>query len=218
MRSSTLAAEGGFSAREERSSRTSRRASKKASAAPFWRGAFEGKRGFRRIVMIGFAAVVAIGVPINALMLQDGRHPAPLFHFGAKDAAPKSVAAAAKDAPPPPLRPSSLGAAANEAASPAPAAKVEASKPQSKPFDAIGAWLNGGAPPKSEATDKDKHVLFAQKALAKLGFNLHQDGVFGGTTRQAIEKFERANGMPVTGELTQKTLHKLSAKSGLAMK
>jgi len=200
--------------REERSSKTSRRGPKKA---PFWRGAFEGKRGFRRIVMIGFAGVVAIGVPINALMLQEGPHPAPLFHFGAKEAALRPGATGAKEVPLPPARPASLAAAPAEAPPPAP--KAEAPKAQSKPFDAIGALLSGDAPAKSEtAENKDKNVLFAQKALGKLGYGLRQDGVFGGTTRQAIEKFERANGMPVTGELTQKILHKLSAKSGLAMK
>lgn len=204
--------------REERSSKSSRRAAKKAPAAPFWRSAFEGKRGFRRIVMTGFAGVVAIGVPINALMLQEGPHPAPLFHFGPKATVRELGATSVKDVPLPPARPASLVVAPAEATPPASAAKAEASKPQSKPFDAIGALLSGGAPPMGEAAEKDKNVLFAQKALAKLGYGLHQDGVLGGTTRQAIEKFERANGMPVTGELTQKILRKLSAKSGLAMK
>jgi Putative peptidoglycan binding domain len=202
--------------REERSSKSSRRGAKKAPAAPFWRGAFEGKRGFRRIVMTGFAGLVAVGVPINALMLQEGPHPAPLFHLGPKGAAHGPGATASKDVPLPPARPASLVVAPAEA--PPPPAKAEASKAPSKPFDAIGALLSGGAPPMSQAADKDKSVLFAQKALAKLGYGLHQDGVFGGTTRQAIEKFERANGMPVKGELTQKILRKLSAKSGLAMK
>lgn len=220
MRNSSIAADSGFSARDERSARAGRRGgSKKENAAPFWRRAFEGKRGLRRLLMLGFGALVAIGVPVNALLLQEGPHPAPLFHFGAQQVETKTVTLAVKEAPLPRPRPALLGAAANEPAPPA--AKAEAAKPLSKPVDAIAKLIGGGAA-KSDAADKeksvDKSVVFAQRALAKLGYGLHQDGVFGGTTRQAIEKFERANGMPVTGELSQKILHKLSAKSGLALR
>jgi peptidoglycan hydrolase-like protein with peptidoglycan-binding domain len=54
--------------------------------------------------------------------------------------------------------------------------------------------------------------------LAKLGYALHQDGVYGGTTRQAIEKFERSNGLPVKGELSPKILRLLGARAGVAFK
>ena len=65
---------------------------------------------------------------------------------------------------------------------------------------------------------KNKSVIFAQRALAKLGYALHQDGVYGGTTRQAIEKFERSNGLPVKGELSPKILRLLGARAGVAFK
>lgn len=217
MRNPSIAAEGGFSAREERSPRTGRRGgSKNEKAAPAWRRAFEGKRGLRRLLMLGFGAVVVIGVPVNALLLQEGPHPAPLFHFGAQRAETRTATLTVKETPLPRPRPASLAAAPPEPA--ALAAKAEAAKPSSKPIDAIAQLIVVGSGAKSEAADKDKSVVFAQRALAKLGYNLHQDGVFGGTTRQAVEKFERANGMPVTGELSQKILRKLSAKSGLALR
>jgi hypothetical protein len=68
------------------------------------------------------------------------------------------------------------------------------------------------------AKPADKSVTLAQRALAKLGYSLHQDGVYGGTTREAIEKFERANGMPAKGELTPKVLKLLGQRSGVAMR
>ena len=85
--------------------------------------------------------------------------------------------------------------------------------------------LGSAAPRKSDAAaadpksdPKNKSVIFAQRALAKLGYSLRQDGVHGGTTRQAIEKFERSNGLPVKGELSPKILRLLGARSGVAFK
>nr|WP_246408180.1 peptidoglycan-binding domain-containing protein [Microvirga lupini] len=50
-------------------------------------------------------------------------------------------------------------------------------------------------------------VLAAQEALTKLRFgDLEADGVIGSSTREAIEKFQRTVGLPVTGELHPQTL------------
>jgi len=219
LRNSLIAADDGFNARDERVHASGRRgAPAKAKDAQGWRRAFAGQRGLRRLLMIGFAGVVAIGVPVNALLLQDGPHPAPLFHFGAPQAAQKGTSPSVQDAPLPRPRPASLGAAKSEAPR-ADAAKPDAPKASEKPLDSIGQFLSGGSiEKKGAAAEKDRSVLFAQRALAKLGYSLHQDGVYGGTTRQAIEKFERANGMPVTGELSQKILRRLSTRSGIAFK
>jgi peptidoglycan hydrolase-like protein with peptidoglycan-binding domain len=58
--------------------------------------------------------------------------------------------------------------------------------------------------------------MSAQKALVRLGYVLRADGVFGVTTRQAIERYERDNKLPVRGELTPKLARELVAKSGLS--
>jgi len=172
-----------------------------------------------RLLMF-FALAVMVMVPINALFLQEGRHPAPLFRLAALEPPPLSV-----DAPLPPTRP--VAPAKMEAAKPGP---TKAENPKKAGGSDLIADLIDGRLPKSEAhPGKDaigeeiahaggdnKSVLFAQRALVKLGYVLHQDGVFGGTTRQAIEKFEHANHMPVTGELTPKLLKLLSQRSGLA--
>ncbi len=51
----------------------------------------------------------------------------------------------------------------------------------------------------------------AQKALARLGYGpLKVDGVAGPGTRRAVEAFQRANTLPITGELDAPTLQRLT--------
>ncbi len=58
-------------------------------------------------------------------------------------------------------------------------------------------------------------VAAAQKALAKLGYPVSKtDGRFGEETRVAIERFERDRKIPVTRDLSPRTLRELSAASG----
>ena len=50
----------------------------------------------------------------------------------------------------------------------------------------------------------------AQKALARLGYGpLKADGVAGPGTRRAVEAFQRANTLPITGERDAPTLQRL---------
>ncbi len=197
-----------FLLRDEQRPETRRRG--KASKSALAR-VFGGRR--RGVVFLSCIALAAIGIPLNALYLQEGRHPAPLFRVTAPEASVEPKAAhVSAPVPLPPARPlAAAPAPAAPAAKPAPA-KSETGHAVEKTRDAIGALLNGGAP-KSE--DGDKSVLAAQRALAKLGYALRPDGVFGGATRQAVEKFERDSGLPVKGELTPKVLRQLHARSGL---
>ncbi len=51
----------------------------------------------------------------------------------------------------------------------------------------------------------------AQKALTRLGYGpLKADGAPGPSTRRAVEAFQRANTLPVTGELDAPTLQRLT--------
>jgi len=96
-------------------------------------------------------------------------------------------------------------------------ARIETAKPTEKTSDPIAQLLGSAAPRKSDAAagapqkrpqeqrPKEQVGDLRAAALAKLGYALHQDGVYGGTTRQAIEKFERSNGLPVKGELSQRS-------------
>lgn len=206
-------------------------------------------------LILSIAAVAAIGVPMNALFFQDGRHPAPLF----STQPPLPVTAAA---PKPPARPAAIETARLErdedltprrAPKDAIADKIEkldggksaepskgvAAKPEApradKKRDAIGMLLLGEAPrpaASAEKTDKaasakaasgdksasvDKNVLYAQRSLLKLGYVVRPDGVLSGATRQALQKFERDNGLPAKGQVTPKLLRQLAERSRLPL-
>jgi len=172
---------------------------------------------------------LVIAICINALVLQQSRHPAPLFR--------KSIALPLLPSQPPEDRQAAT-AAATAAASARPASDpisqlLQSSAAQSvsdpgkaglsrrtgakdgaKPSDPISQLLKSQA---AESTEQSRTVLAAQRALVKLGFVLKPDGLVGGATRQAIEQFERDRGLPEHGELSPKILHELSAESGIAI-
>lgn len=180
----------------------------KAPPAPAWRQRLLSQPG--RTALYGALAAGALGIIVNAVALQKTRHPAPLFMT---PVAPTAAASAptATPAPQPAARPADIEAVAT----PAPrAAEPAAEKPKSAKADAIAQLLlrqHVGA----ETSDGTKKIAAAQRALQKLGYVLRPDGVFGGTTRQAIEMFERDRGLPIKGELTAKLARELTAQSGV---
>jgi hypothetical protein len=183
---------------------------------PFWMRAVA-KRPVETAAGAVFTALMT-GVLINAVALQNTRHPSPLF----SPAATGVVATSAPvEAPKPLPRPASAGLAPP---APAPAVTIAAhpvvtphetpDPAEAKAADAIGQMLRSGASASVPAPDA-RRVLAAQKGLVKLGFVLRPDGVVGATTRQAIEKYERERGQPPRGELTPKLMREIAARSGL---
>lgn len=100
--------------------------------------------------------------------------------------------------------------------------------------DLIGSLITGGVssiprPPAEipqrartaqEQGEKEaarRKVEAVQRALVKLGYKLDVDGLAGPATRAAIEKFERANRLPVTGRAEGRTLQALTARSRVAV-
>lgn len=210
------------------------------------------------MLILGIVAIAAIGVPMNALFFQDGRHPAPLFSVHLPPVAKIETAQTPVAAPP---------AAQQLAEAPAPeaqhaptkvdhvksdkadlAALIDGGKPvdkkvnakasakpeakaaikteakatkaeaaharEEKKQDAIAQLIGGGA---ADATDQN--VLFAQRALLKLGYVVRANGVMTPATRQALAKFEQdagIHGKSDKGELSPKVLRELAAHSGLA--
>jgi chromosome segregation ATPase len=74
----------------------------------------------------------------------------------------------------------------------------------------------GTAGPTSDAVPQ---VNAAQEALTKLGYGpLATDGQMGPKTRRAIEAFERAQGLTVTGDLGPATVQALESTSGISIR
>ncbi len=89
--------------------RRPRRASGKRGSARRWTAVFSTLfRNPGRTIVGAAAAAVGVGIPVNALALQGGPHPAPLF----KPAPPQKPVASQTAAPLPPARPAERSAAA----------------------------------------------------------------------------------------------------------
>jgi hypothetical protein len=179
---------------------------------------------------LAFAAVGAIVA--NALLLQAGHHPAPMF--GSVVAVPAAVVPAS---PLPRPRP-------NEAAllKPADAVPAEAKPVESRPVEAKSVELKAAdpmanlvkatstPPPASSAIVRppapipvaatvaitgSRRVAAVQRTLTEYGYGqLKPTGTIGADTQAAIQKFERERKIPVTGQMSDRLVHELSAMVG----
>ena len=150
---------------------------------------------------VGVAGSLAIMV--NALFLQSGPHPAPLFKAPlAPGEATNTVVAVPRARPEaapakvetPPAAPKTASASA----SPAPAT------PGAAHNDAIADLL---AP--------SRRVLALQRALSQYGYGqIKPTGIVDAETRAAIEKFERERKLPVTGQPSDRVARELSGLTG----
>lgn len=197
-----------------------------------------------RIVAIGLFLAAGAAIGVNALVFQTARHPAPLFgppapaqSLAARPPLPPAPPAALQAPAPAPARqdfaelfvpvapaPRELG---TEPRVPTPlpptrARDIAASEPaRTRGPDPIGALLRGEIAETasvSRAADPDPRIEAAQRALHNLGHGpLVADGMFGPATRAAIERFEAAQGLPVTGRLDAATVRALAVRSGIAI-
>lgn len=195
----------------------------------------------RTILSLAGAAIV-VSFVTNLLFMQDGPHPAPLFAKhepkASEPAARRADAASARtqdpasravrpvtmtpgaDAPAPPPAPRSAPLSVVPAAPAKPAEKTAAKQPE---FDPIAQFLRTGgaqapattASTTAPASSETKRIAAAQRALGKVGLTVEADGVMGPGTRAAIQKFERDNKLPVTGELNPRTVKALSARASI---
>ncbi len=195
--------------------------------------ATRGRKGGRRTLhyaAIGLSASLAVGIMVNALVLQHSRHPAPLFgkaialgDVPAPVVTAPPAAPAASPAPPPtslaaPAAPAPTQTAAHPrrpvAAEPVSAVKTGHDDPIGK---LLRASAGGDKAPDKAGKEDAKAVLATQHALVKLGFVVKPTGTFGPVTKAAIEAFERDQHLPIKGEMSRKVLKQISAESGVAI-
>ncbi len=137
------------------------------------------------LLVAGTAAIV-----LNAAFWQAADHPSPMF-------ATRTADSAAGASPTP--------AATQSAAVPAPAANPERVDELARLVETAMA-----ATPQINATPASPNVVEAQQLLTRLGYEPGTvDGLFGSRTRGAIEAFETARGIPVTGAVSDALLTQL---------
>ena len=185
---------------------------------------------------LAFAAVSAIIA--NALFLQAGRHPSPMFGTVTRMPAaalapasplprPRPVEAAARAADPVPSEPRVIEL---RSADPKSDAK---SDPKSDPMtNLVKATAAPQAMPSSIArppapipasrnetianqTPAARRVAAVQRTLTEYGYGqLKPTGTVGSDTQAAIQKFERERKLPVTGQISDRLVKELTAMIG----
>ncbi|MCP3471072.1 peptidoglycan-binding protein [Bradyrhizobium sp. CCGUVB1N3] len=189
--------------------------------------------------LVAFAAVSAIVA--NALFLQTGRHPAPMFGTVINLPAPSAVALSNPLPRPRPLAADSLPLEPKPMEfrvaepkpvekAPAPEKAAEATASTSRSADPLTNLVKATAttPPSqsvvvarppapipAQQSPAIRRVAAVQRALSEYGYGqLKVTGSISGETQAAIQKFEREHKMPVTGQVSDRLLRELAAAIG----
>lgn len=187
--------------------------------------------------LAGLVAVAAIGAIVaNALFLQTGRHPAPMFGTVINLPAPSTVPLSN-----PLPRPRPVGAdtspleprATEFRVEPKPAERAAEKAPE-KPVEATASTRSNdpmtnlvkattSTPPSAlrppapipVQSPAARRIAGVQRALSEYGYgNLKITGTMSGETQSAIQKFEREHKMQVTGQVSDRLLRELAAAIG----
>jgi hypothetical protein len=157
-------------------------------------------RNPRDTIAAGAAIIAVLAILINALFLQAGRHPSPMFGSAVTPpfAAPKVSAVATETAGPLPRpRPSEADA------QPADAAKSD---------DPMASLVRATSMP---AASGSARVAAVQRALTDYGYGqLKATGTIGAETQAAIQRFERERKMPITGQMSDRLVRELGLATG----
>lgn len=154
---------------------------------------------------LGFTVAVAgsLAIMVNALFLQTGPHPAPLFKAPlAPGEATNTVVAVPRARP---------EAAPAKVETPAAAPKTASASAPPPPAMA-GAAHNDAI---ADLLAPSHRVLALQRALSQYGYGqIKPTGIVDAETRAAIEKFERERKLPITGQPSDRVARELSGLTG----
>jgi hypothetical protein len=172
---------------------------------------------------LAFAAISAIIA--NALFLQAGRHPAPMF--GSVIAIPAAALAPSPLPRPRPLeadaislepKPADSKAAEPKSADPMTNLVKAATTPQvapsniARPPAPVPVFSRNDAAGPSPTS---RRVAAVQRALTEYGYGqLKPTGTVGSDTQAAIQKFERERKIPVTGQISDRLVREMAAMIG----
>ena len=174
--------------------------------------------------LLAFAGVSAIVA--NALFLQTGQHPSPMFgttvHFGAASPLPRPRPPEA-DAEPKLAEPRLAEPRLIEPRTGDPLAniiKATAGSPlSSTPMTAVpppnAVRPPAPIPPAPVQITGSRRVAAVQRALSENGYGqLRATGTIGADTQAAIQKFERERHMVVTGQMSDRLVRELAHVTG----
>jgi hypothetical protein len=177
---------------------------------------------------LAFAAVSAIIA--NALFLQAGRHPSPMF--GTVVVMPPAALAPAAVLPRPRPVEADASFAEPKLVEPKPAEAKPAEPKAADPLtNLVKATAAPVAPPSNVlrppapipatshaetlASSGSRRVAAVQRALTEYGYGqLKATGTIGSDTQAAIQKFERDRKIPVTGQMSDRLVRELTAMIG----
>ena len=184
------------------------------------------------------AAAAIVAILTNALFLQAGRHPSPMFG-GSVVTLPPPAPVAAVTSPLPRPRPAEAAVEAPKPVEvrpvetkPAVEAKPAEPKAEPKPSDPMTNLVvksTSAAPaaapsnvvrppapiPAPHLSGAGKRIAAVQRTLTEYGYGqLKPTGTIGADTQAAIAKFERARKLPVTGQMSDRVVHELAAMTG----
>jgi hypothetical protein len=179
-----------------------------------------------------FASAAVVAIISNALFMQAGRHPSPLF--SASVAVPTAAAVPVLPRP----RPIEALARPSDAKPGAEARSVDAKLFEPRAIDAPAAAAKPAAvpapapatvvvrPPAAVPTASrndplgdlivtSRRVASVQRALTDYGYGqLKPTGNVGSETQAAIQRFERDRKLPVTGQMSDRLVRELSVVTG----
>jgi hypothetical protein len=178
--------------------------------------------------LLAFAACSAIVA--NALFLQNGQHPAPMFgsvvHLGASSPLPRPRPLEADAAGVEPrlaeprlaeprlIEPRASDPVANiiKATNGAPLSPMPLA-PAPPPSNVVRP--PAPIPPAPVQVSGSRRVAAVQRALSENGYGqLKATGTIGADTQAAIQKFERERHMPVTGQMSDRLVRELVIVTG----
>ncbi len=143
-------------------------------------------------LFLALGATVAIMT--NALFLQSGPHPAPIF----AETAVRTPA---------PATGTVRGARATD--------NRRAAGVAANPNTTAARTADARPDPIAELLEPTNRMIGVQRALAEFGYGqIKPTGTMGPETKAAIERFERERRLPVTGQLSDRLTRELSAMKG----
>lgn len=198
------------------------------------RAAAEAERGLAMRILLhspkdtvaaAFAFAASLAIVTNALFLQRGPHPAPMFGSNMLSSAlmapsplPRPRPAEADASPEPQLaeprqaEPRQAEPRPSELKAPDPLANLVKTTTAALPSSNV---IRPPTPIPLPALQSPRRIAAVQRALTEYGYGqLKPTGTMGPDTQAAIQKFERARKMPVTGQVSDRLVRELDTMIG----